>query len=121
MSETDESEDEQPQVLYPQSGPGPEEMANDYLPESDDWEAKTVLDTRDPGAVAALSQLGTIYPEVKDLQPMVDDATQHFFKSRTSVAGRSREEYAAILKSMFGGTAEDEVRKWADVFGGSDD
>lgn len=88
-------------------GPGREEMAGDYLPESEDWLAKTLLDVNDPAAIAALSNLGEIYPEVDDLQPLVDGVLDEFLRGKTSVGGRSREEYRKILMSMYGSSDDD--------------
>lgn len=108
MSENKDSDgDEQPRTLMPQSGPDPDEMASDYLPESDDWLAKTVLDLNDPQAIAALSQFDTMFPEVEDMQPMIDDVLDQFLRGRTSVHGASRDEYRSIIESMFGGHPDD--------------
>lgn len=106
-----EQEDSQPEAMpvYPQSGPGREDMADSYLPGGEDWPAKTVLDLNDPAALAALSQLGAFYPEVDDLQKHIDAAIHVFLKSRTSVRGASRDEYKDILQSMFGGTTDEQV------------
>lgn len=106
-TDTDESE-ELAETFFRDSGPGREEMANDYLPESDDWLAKTLLDVNDPAAIAALSNLETIYPEVEDLQPLVDDVLDKFLRGKTSIGGMSRSEYEGILKSMYGGGDDDE-------------
>ena len=106
MSETDSQEDDDPEdiaeAFFAESGPGREEMTGDYLPESDDWLAKTLLDVNDPAAIAALRSLGQIYPEVDDLQPLVDNVLDQFLRGKTSVGGRSREEYRKILMSMYG-------------------
>lgn len=99
--EMDESDDEPegPEAIYPHSGPDREEMVAKYLPESNDWESKTILDLSDPAAVAALSNFGKMFPEVDDLQPLIDDFLEHFLKSRTSVEGQSRKEYENIFKA----------------------
>jgi hypothetical protein len=89
-------------------GPSPEDMAGEYLPEQDDWQAKTILDLTDPAAVASLRQMQAMYPEVHDLQPLIDEFLDEFMKTRTSVGGQSREEYRNILMSMFGGGQVDE-------------
>lgn len=114
---TDDDADSEPeaQPVFPDRGPGREDMAAGYLPDSDDWEAKTVLDLTDPAAISALSQLERMYPEVDDLQPLVDDFLDHFLKTRTSVAGQSREEYQNILVSMFGGNIDEETARGAFV------
>lgn len=95
------------EAFFADQGPGREEMASDYLPESDDWLAKTLLDVNDPAAIAALSNLGEIYPEVDDLQPLVDGVLDEFLRGKTSVGGRSREEYRKILMSMYGKSDDD--------------
>jgi hypothetical protein len=104
----DQEDGEQPsaQPVFPERGPNREGMTADYLPDSDDWLAKTLLDINDPAAVAALSQLGVMYPEVDDLQPFVDETMDEFFKAQTSVGGLSREEYHEILSSMYGGSKD---------------
>lgn len=101
--------DEQPEdddiaeAFFPGSGPNREEMLSNYLPENDEWEAKTILDLNDPAAVAALDNLGMMYPEVDDLQPIVDEFLEEFLKSRISVQGKSRSEFRDMFISAFGG------------------
>lgn len=105
---SDEPDEPEANVLMPQSGPDPDEMASNYLPESEEWIAKTVLDLNDPQAIAALSQFDTMFPEVEDLQPMIDDVLTDFMRGRTSVQGQSRKEYKQIIESMFGGHPDDQ-------------
>lgn len=102
------SEDEQPQAVFPQQGPSRDEMAANYLPESDEWSAKTALDLNDPQALAALGQFAQMFPEVEDLQGIIDDFTEEFMKSRTSVNAQSRDEYKDMIMSMYGGGPEDD-------------
>jgi hypothetical protein len=104
----EEAEEEIGEAFFKSGGPDREQMASDYIPEGDDWLAKTILDVNDPAAIAALSNLGTIYPEVGDLQPFVDDVLDNFLRGKTSVKGRSRDEYEKILMAMFGSSADDE-------------
>lgn len=113
-----DGQQEQPQVLRPQSGPDKDEMASDYLPEGEDWLAKTALDINDPQRVAALHQFGEMFPEVEGLQPMIDEFVQDFLKGRTSVNAQSREEYTKILQSMFGKADDDnDFSKFAEALG----
>lgn len=106
--DTDESDDEQPSPIYPQSGPGREDMVSGYLPEQDDWEAKSIIDLSDPAAIAALENFDRMFPEVEDLQPMIDDFLHHYLKSKTSVGGASREEYKNIFEAMYGSSGDGE-------------
>lgn len=109
MSEpdTDDVDEEQPEAIFPSSGPNREEMISNYLPEQDDWEAKTILDLNDPAAIAALSNMDQMFPEVDDLQPLIDNFLHQFLKSRTSVGGQSREDFRKMFISMFGGNPND--------------
>lgn len=104
----EEEEEDIAEAFFNSKGPGREEMASDYLPGSDDWLAKTILDVNDPAAIAALRNLGEIYPEVDDLQGLVDGVLDEFLRGKTSVQGRSREEYRKILMSMYGKTDDDD-------------
>jgi hypothetical protein len=116
QTDADENGEEPDAVpFYPEKGPDPDEMAASYLPEGDDWEAKTILDISDPAAVSALKQFGQMYPEIDDLQPIVDEFLDHFLKTRTSVSGQSREEYRNILMSMYGGSIDEETARGAFV------
>lgn len=100
---TDNEEEETgAQPVFPNRGPNKEGMTSDYLPESDDWVAKTILDIGDPAAVAALSQIGTMYPEVDTLQTFVDETVEEFLKAQTSVGGLSRDEYKSMIEAMHG-------------------
>lgn len=106
MSDNTDDEEDVAEPIFPESGPGREEMVADYLPESDDWPAKTHLDATDPAALAALSNMGEMFPEVDDLQPLIDDALVMFMKSKTSVKGMSRDEYKSIMQSMYGKSSD---------------
>lgn len=103
MSETDDESEPAGQAVFPESGPGRDEMTNSFIPGEDEWPAKTILDEGDPAAIAALSQMGEMYPEVDDLQPLINGFIHVFLKSKTSIRGRSREEIKDILMAMHGG------------------
>lgn len=103
------------QPVYPQKGPGREDMVHSYLPNEDDWTAKTILDLNDPAAIAALQQFDTMFPEVDDLQPMIDTFIDEFLKGRTSVGGEARNEYQRIFESMFGGHPDEDDQAWKGI------
>jgi len=107
---TSEDDEEEAGVSYSvgKRGPDREDMAAQYLPEQDDWTAKTVLDLNDPGRVAVLRNMDQLFPEVAHLQPVIDDFLENFMKGRTSIGGKSRNEYQRILESMFGGHPGDD-------------
>lgn len=109
MPEQDNVDNGEPeaQAFIPDKGPNRDEMAANYLPGEDDWLAKTILDLDDPHAVAALRRIETMFPEVDNLQPVIDEFIDDYLKGRTSVQGQSREEYEGIIKAMFGGGGEE--------------
>jgi len=100
-----ESEDDVAEPVFPQSGPGREEMVASYLPGENEWQAKSNVDPTDPAAIAALREFGDIYPEVGELQELIDHFLDDFLQTKTSVRGRSREEYREIMMSMYGGSS----------------
>jgi hypothetical protein len=109
-------------VLHADKGPNPNEMASDYLPESDQWAAKTVLDEHDPGAIAALRHFDVMFPEVEELQPLIDGVIDEHLPARTSVQGNSRDEYREIIMSMFGGQGTvEESKAWVAALGADED
>lgn len=105
-NDNNNDDDEQPQPIYPHSGPDREDMVGSYLPEQEDWEAKTIVDLSDPAAIAALSNFDVMFPEVDDLQPLIDDFLHNFLKTKTSVKGASREEYKEIFQAMYGKSSD---------------
>jgi len=123
MSQQQEDGEDGPdaQPIYPSRGPDREGMANDYLPGQDDWVAKSVLDLNDPQAVAALQHFDVMFPEVEDMQPMIDGVIDEFLKGQTSVEGAARKEYGDILRAMFGGTMDEQTQRWASLLGAGDE
>lgn len=119
--EPTDDDEEVPEAIFPESGPGREEMVSDYLPESEDWAAKTHLNVNDPAAIAALRNMEKMFPEVRDLQPLIDESLDEFLKSRTSVAGRSRDEFKAILQAMYGKSDSDDSGSRLELVAADDD
>lgn len=109
--ESDKSTDDDLGVSYSAGARGPdrEGMVNEYVPEQEDWTAKTMLDVNDPARVAALRNIDQLFPEVAHHQPIIDQFLDDYLKARTSVAGQSRRDYKDIFMSMFGGTKEDDT------------
>jgi len=120
-SDEDGNNEPDAQPVYPSRGPDREEMVAAYLPKEEEWLAKTVLDLNDPAAVAALGEFGAMFPEVDDLQPIIDEFVQEFLKGRTSIGGEGREEYGDIFKAMYGGNIDDETKRWAAMLGADED
>lgn len=111
-------EEPEAQPWYPSTGPDREEMVNAYLPGESEWGAKTVLDLNDPHAVAALKEFEKMFPEVDDLQPLIDEFIEEFLRDRISIRGQSRDEFNRIYESMFGGHPDTETQRWASLVAG---
>lgn len=103
MSDKDQAE---PQTLIPDSGPDRDEMAAAFFPAEDEQQGKTILDINDPGRVAVLKQLTSLFPEIEEMEPVLDEFLDDFMQSRTSVQGKSRDEISDILISMYGGSPD---------------
>lgn len=101
-----ESDNVGARTTRPVRGPNREGMVAEYLPEREQWVAKTYLDDGDAGRVAALRVLHLAFPEVDDIQPLIDEMLAEFLPGKTSEKG-VREEYENIFKSMFGGGGDE--------------
>lgn len=89
------------------SGVGKNEMVNAYLPGEDEDVAKTILDLEDPGRIAVLRQFDQLFPEVAELQPVLNEFLDQYLKGKPSIGGKSRDEYNEIFQAMFGGNPEE--------------
>ena len=103
--------------------PKPEEMADSMIPDADDWPAKTMLAPNDPHRLAAVEQWGRIFPETADYhEEMLQEYTQSFLKSKTSVGGAARTQIFNVLQAMFGsGPSDNKGVTMVGMLGGDDD
>lgn len=112
------------QSVVMDQGPNREEMVQSFIAKEDEWGAKTALELHDPAVIAALRQFGTIFPQVEDLQPSIDQFLDEFLMLRTSLEGKSRDEIRDILMAMYGksgGSGGDFGRAFARALGAEDD
>lgn len=102
---SDPETEEEYQLLTGAAGDSvePIDLIHSYLPDQDDWEAKTFLDEGDAARLAALRSMGSLIPEASDRQEVVDSFLDHYLKSITSEGGVSRQEYLQLLNSLAGG------------------
>ena len=120
--ENDSNDDEEvAEPVFPDRGPGREEMVSNYLPGQDEWQAKTHLDPTDPSAIAALREFGAIYPEVEELQGLIDEFLDDFMQTKTSVGGMSRDEYRKIMMSMYGSSDSEDSNVAMKLVGADDE
>lgn len=106
--DADEVNDEETDLMFGYENSGqevsPNDLVGDYLPEKEDFAAKTVLEKGQPEIMAAVEQLTDLYPEIAHMSETLVDFLHKFEKRQTSVNGRSRDEFLDILTSMFGGS-----------------
>lgn len=101
----DDVENEQELMFgYGGSGQSPMDLLADYLPEQEDFGAKTVLTKEQVHLLAGLEQLVAFYPELEDMDDVLVEWIAAYEKRMTSVHGLSREEFMKILVSMNGGS-----------------
>lgn len=104
----DEINDEETDLIFGYENKGDEtsklDLISDYLPEKDDYKAKTVLAETHPETIAAIENLTEMYPEIEHLEDMLINFVHNFEKRQISVNGRSREEFLDILTAMSGGS-----------------
>lgn len=109
--DADEVNDEEADLMFGYTKDSNEvtktQLISDYLPEQNDWPAKTVLAEEHPEIIAGIEQLTDLYPEVEHLERTIFEFVAQFEKRRTSINGRSRQEFLDILAGMAGGKRSD--------------
>lgn len=89
----------------------PVEILSDYLPEKEDYAAKTVLTKEQVHLLAGLEQLTVFYDEVEQYDEVIEEWIKAYEKRLTSVQGLSRQEFLEILVAMQGGSVDKESQK----------
>lgn len=89
---------------YGGNGQSPMDLMADYLPDNDDYGAKTVLTKEQVSLLAGLEQLLEFYPELSHRDGVVEEWIAAYEKRMTSVHGLSRDQFLKILVSMNGGS-----------------
>lgn len=113
MEEVDKDEvvDEESDLMFGYANQGQDttklDLIQDYLPEKEDYPAKTVLSQEHPEIIAAIENLTEMYPEIEHLEEMLMQFVASFEKRQISVQGRSRQEFLDILAGLSGGKATD--------------
>lgn len=111
MVDHEEVSDEENDLMFGYENKGDEttkiQLIADYLPEQDDWGAKTVIAEEHPEIMAAIENLTDMFPEIEHMEDMLIQFVINFEKRQTSVRGRSREEFLDILTAMSGGSRSD--------------
>jgi hypothetical protein len=89
----------------------PVELLSDYLPEKEDYGAKTVLTPEQVHLLAALEQLTTFFDEVEEYDEVIEQWIRSYEKRMTSAHGLSRQEFLEILVAMQGGSTDNSSQR----------
>jgi len=108
VDEQPDDDDDIPQGIIPGSGPGREEMTNNFMPGETEYSSKTVLAVNDPARIAALRNWDKIFPSRAHQQPLIDGYTTEFVKARPSVGGKAWDTFKDIIMSLWPGSASND-------------
>lgn len=89
----------------------PTELISDYLPEKEDYGAKTVLTHEQVHLLAGLEQLTAFYPELSQYDRLITQWIASYEKRMTSVNGLSRSDFLQILVAVSGGSVNESEAK----------
>lgn len=89
----------------------PVELLSDYLPEKQDYAAKTIITKEQVHLLAALDQMTELFDELEDYDEVVEEWIKAYEKRLTSVHGLSRQEFLEIMVSMSGGSTDSSTQK----------
>lgn len=104
MSGEDDQTDEE--LIFGSYGGGsrePVDLLSDYIPEKEDWAAKTKLKDEQVAKLIALEMIPDLYPELEHRRGLIYQWIDQYEKRLTSVNGMSRAEYHDILIAISGG------------------
>lgn len=104
MSSEESSTDEE--LIFGSYGGGtrePVDLLSDYVPEKEDWGAKTKLKDEQVAKLIAVEMLPDLYPELEHRRGLIYQWIDQYEKRLTSVGGMSRAEYHDILVAISGG------------------
>lgn len=89
-----------------------------FTPGADEWKGKTNIAAHQARLLALGRILCRAFPEVKEYEPLLEDAMTNYEMYLTSIDGMSRTEITSILKALFGGSGdpEEEASRWVQAF-----
>lgn len=109
MTESDDTDDVSDQVSTTpggRRGTGKNELAEAFLPK--ETVEKTILDLEDPHRVAILRQMDKLYPEVAELQAVIDPFLDDYLQAKPSINALSRDQAVEILTAMHGANTDED-------------
>lgn len=84
------------------------ETVNNWLPNDENWQGKTVVNEREARLFAVARALPHAFEEIEDMQPFIDEMLTNVEMYKTSVGGMAREQQVSVLGSMFGSSDDGE-------------
>ncbi len=83
-------------------------LVENWLPDNDEWQGKTVVNDREARLFAIARNLTRAYPEIQSMDPFISGLFRDLEMYLTSRDGLSREQQMRVLMSMFGGSIDDD-------------
>lgn len=80
-------------------------LAEQFGPEGE-WAGKTIIQPQQAHALAVMTNLEEIYPELEGTASGIETMTDDYMQLLTSIEGRSRDQITVVLQSMFGAAGE---------------
>jgi len=77
-----------------------------WLPDSDEWQAKTVVNEREARLMAVARNLTEAYDEIEHMEPFIEGLITDLEMYKTSVDGMAREQQKSVLMAMFGRSSD---------------
>ncbi len=75
---------------------------NDWLPDSDNWQGKTIVNNEEAHKLALVRALPKAFEEIEDMEPFIDEMITNLEMYKTSVNGVAREQQVSVIGRMFG-------------------
>ena len=115
FTDVDDIDDEMSDLMFHLSegqmesgGSDPVEIIGEWLPEQDEYQAKTRIHPKQARALALVRAMPDMYPELESSHKLASVVTD-YEKYLTSIGGQSRNEQVKVLQALAGGEGEDAV------------
>lgn len=98
------------------------DLAKTFFPAKDEWKGKTVINHQQAKDLAVARNLADIFPDLQDIDPIMQSILDDYEQYLTSVEGKGREELAQILRASFGDQSlgENSEQQSVTIFHGED-
>ncbi|MGV9199942.1 MAG: hypothetical protein ACOC4M_14115 [Promethearchaeia archaeon] len=86
------------------------QIASEWIGQSEDWKVKTKLSSDQIIAMSQLRMMPQIFDELEEIEEDINEIVSLVEKYSVSHHGLSRQQHTSVLKSMFSGETEEEQK-----------